>query len=77
MLTGPVGPVEVLFYWPEDILGIFYWSGASGSLLASSPDFIKSVRLLYAACEHLWVNKEICLKFSSGSMILLIITFEF
>ena len=23
MLTGPVGPVEVFFYWPEAVLGIF------------------------------------------------------
>ena len=21
--TGPVGPVEVFFYWPEAVLGIF------------------------------------------------------
>ena len=38
MFTGPVGPVEVFFYWPEAVLGIFYWPGAIGIPLASSPD---------------------------------------
>ena len=37
MFTGPVGPVEVFFYWPEAVLENFYWPGAIGSLLASSP----------------------------------------
>ena len=37
MFTGPVGPVEVFFYWPEAVLGNFYWPGAIGSPLASSP----------------------------------------
>ena len=38
MFTGPVGPVKVFFYWPEAVLGIFYWPGAIGLPLASSPD---------------------------------------
>ena len=25
MFTGPVGPVEVFFYWPKAVLGNFYW----------------------------------------------------
>ena len=29
MFTGPVGPVEVFFYWPEAVFGNFYWPGAS------------------------------------------------
>ena len=37
MFTGPVGPVEVFFYWPEAVLGNFYWPGAIGSPLALSP----------------------------------------
>ena len=37
MFTGPVGPVEVCFYWPEAVFGNFYWPGAIGSPLASSP----------------------------------------
>ena len=37
MFTGPVGPVEVHFYWPEAVFGNFYWPGACGTLLASSP----------------------------------------
>ena len=37
MFTGPVGPVEVFFHWPKSFWGNFYWPGASGSLLASSP----------------------------------------
>ena len=39
MFTGPVGPVEVFFYWPVVVLGNFYWPGAIGSPLASSPGF--------------------------------------
>ena len=37
MFTGPVGPVEVFFYWPEAVLGNFYWPGAIGLPLESSP----------------------------------------
>ena len=37
MFTGPVGPVEVYFYWPEAVFRNFYWPGAIGSPLASSP----------------------------------------
>ena len=38
MFTGPVGPIEVVFYWPTAVFGNFYWPGAIGSPLASSPD---------------------------------------
>ena len=37
MFTGPVEPVEVIFYWPEAVFGNFYWPRAIGLLLASSP----------------------------------------
>ena len=37
MFTGPVGPVEVFFYWPEAVFENFYWPWAIGSPLASSP----------------------------------------
>ena len=37
IFTGPVGPVEVFFYWPKAVLGNFYWPWAIGSPLASSP----------------------------------------
>ena len=37
MFTGPVGPVEVFFYWPEAVFGNFYWPGAISSPLALSP----------------------------------------
>ena len=40
MFTGPLGPVEVFFYWSEVVFANFYWPGAIGSLLASSPAFI-------------------------------------
>ena len=40
MFTGPVGPVEVIFYWPEAVFGNFYWPGAIGLLLASSPGIV-------------------------------------
>ena len=39
MFTGPVGPVEVLFYWPKAIFGNLYWPGAIGPLLASSHEW--------------------------------------
>ena len=29
MFTGPLGSVEVLFYWPEDFFGNFDWPEAS------------------------------------------------
>ena len=48
MITGPVGPVEVFFYWPEAVLGNFYWPGAIGSPLVSSP----------ATCPAWHVNSE-------------------
>ena len=55
MFTGPVGPVEVFLYWPEAVFGNFYWPGAIGSPLASSPassmvaviEFILQSRLQY------------------------------
>ena len=37
MFTGPVGPVEVffpLFYWPEAVLGNFYWPVAMGIIIS-------------------------------------------
>ena len=37
MFTGPVGPVKVFFYWLEALFGNFYWPGAIGQLLTSSP----------------------------------------
>ena len=40
MFTGPAGPVEVFFYWPEAVFGNFYWPGAIGLPLASSPGHV-------------------------------------
>ena len=42
MFTGPVGPVEVFFYWPEAVFGNFYWPVAIGSPLASRPALLNS-----------------------------------
>ena len=50
MFTGPVGPVEVCFYWPEAVLGNFYWPGAIGSPLASSPGYVARNQILYVKC---------------------------
>ena len=47
MFTGPVGPVEVFFYWPEAVLGNFYWPGAIGPLFASSPEVINSQKRVF------------------------------
>ena len=45
MFTGPVGPVEVFFYWPEAVFVNFYWPGTIGPLVASSPDIgLKYIR---------------------------------
>ena len=44
MFTGPVGPVEVFFYWPEAVFQNFYCPGAIGTPLASSPGFDYLVR---------------------------------
>ena len=46
MFTGPEGSVEVFFYWPEAVLGHFYWPRASGLLLALSPLLIDTAILL-------------------------------
>ena len=45
MFTGPVGPVEVFFHWPEGVFGNFYWPGAIGSPLASSPGVLSENKL--------------------------------
>ena len=47
MFSGLVGLVEVFYYWPEAILGDFYWPGASVSLLISSPGIYKYGLLKY------------------------------
>ena len=76
MFTGPVGPIEIFFYWPEAVLENFYWSGASSSLIASSPDFssvglwalggesrvsFKFIAIIYS---HLSLSKTTYLKLS-------------
>ena len=43
MFTGPVGPVEVFFYWPEAVFRNFHRPGAIGPLLASSPALYKLI----------------------------------
>ena len=40
MFTGSVRPVEDFFYWPNAVLGDFYWPGATGTLLVSSPALV-------------------------------------
>ena len=51
MFTGPVGPVEVFFYWPETVLWNFYWPGAIGSPLASSPVRV-CTNILFVSAPH-------------------------
>ena len=53
MFTGPVGPVEVFFYWPEAVFGNFYWPGAIGSPLASSPALESST----CSCTYWYPDK--------------------
>ena len=55
MFTGPVGPVEVFFYWPEAVSGNFYWPGAIGSPLASSPAQKTIWRI---TLRHEWVKEN-------------------
>ena len=52
MLTGPVGPVEVIFYWPEAVFENFYWPGAIGSPLASSPVALSTVDCICGATQN-------------------------
>ena len=55
MFTGPVGPVEVFFYCPEAVSGNFYWPGAIGSPLASSPVFFNAYILPhFDYCNTIW-----------------------
>ena len=57
MFTGPVGPVEVFFYWPEAVFDNFYWPGAIGSPLASSPVLAKVVdALIWWISRQDWIN---------------------
>ena len=65
MFTGPVGPVGVFFYWPEAVFGNFYWPGAIGSPLASSPDMamIQLMRVIkwpQSDSDGSCVNKNVC-----------------
>ena len=53
MFTGPVGPVEVFFYWPEAVFGSFFWPGAIGSPLASSPVVVAAAAAAVAAAAAL------------------------
>ena len=50
MFTGPVGPVEVFFYWPETVFGNFYWPEAIGLPLASSPGVYVDLSKAQIAC---------------------------
>ena len=47
MSTGPVGPVEVFFDWPEAFLGNFHWREARGSLLVLSPAYTSLTELTF------------------------------
>ena len=54
MLTGPEGPVKVfLTDQPEAIFAKFYWPCASGSLLASGPEYFRKIfPCLYASAVN-------------------------
>ena len=54
MFTGPVGPVEVIFYWPEAVLGDFYWPGAIGLLLAYLETFSEGNILTRMSSNVYW-----------------------
>ena len=58
MFTGPVRPVEVLFYWPEVVFGNFHWPGAKGPLLASSPVFIVIYVYIYD-CIYIYIYAKL------------------
>ena len=45
-MSPNVEPFKVFFYWPEAVLGNFYWPGVSGSLLALSPGYVQDKELL-------------------------------
>ena len=52
MFTGPVGPVEIFVYWPEAVLGNFYWPGAIGSPLVSSPEYHLTHQLFFVEIQQ-------------------------
>ena len=56
MLTGPVGPVEVVFYLPEAVFGNFYWPGAIGLPLASSPGLYLCNRIIVLSQEKIYTG---------------------
>ena len=61
MFTGPVGPVEVCFYWPEAVFGNFYWPWAIGSPLASSPadrKFLNAFRPLDTKVDFFFLKSD-------------------
>ena len=53
MFTGPVGPVEVLFYWTKAILGNFYWPGAIRTTVSVEPCSLFHTASVYPATK--WV----------------------
>ena len=61
MFTGPVGPVEVFFYWPEAVFGNFYWPGAIGSPLASSPVNTMFISTFLPSFVVTWMKERVCL----------------
>ena len=56
MFTGPVGPVKFFFYWPEAVLGNFYWPGAIGLPLASSPVIMFQLFFDFCICLQDFIN---------------------
>ena len=62
MFTGLVGPVEVFFYWPEAVFGNFYWPGAIGSPLASSPAGSQAVLGIMPPPQYILSSYDVSLK---------------
>ena len=69
MFTGPVGPVEVFFYWPEAAFGNFYWPGAIGLPLASSPVNVGS---FWKTRSAVWVDGSISIFWKYGLTLFMI-----
>ena len=68
MFTGPVGPVEVFFYWPGAVFENFYWPGAIGSPSASSPAVGDLDDLLTQLTQD-WLGEDHMVHFTSCLLI--------
>ena len=52
MFTGPVGPVEICFYWAKAVLGNFYCPGVWGSPIVLTLDEICGEGFVFSILKY-------------------------